>query len=592
MQPSCGHEQRSELGSPVAKALVRMLCILPFVLSGCMTNFGDWPTDSGGEVDADADGDTDGDGDADGDGDTDGDADADGDADVDVDVDADSDADLDGDVDGDGDGDADWDVDGDGSTDGDVEGDADREPDGDAEEIPEPPAITGVDATGLEREADPESDGDAHTDYLAQSDGVPSSHRVSSSDPQLLISGSNLADAFEVTALALPEETRGWSFRFPIDTVDDEQLTVRFPAGMSRENGTGFFQLTVTTPGGSAEAFVYLFPGEAGAAGEPGESPLDCDEAGCVLERNLTIVGDLSATEGDIAGSVTSDGEADISSVVVETLSVTTRVDTPECPAGYVREEVDVPDHVVLCVRGLDEVVKVGDIWVDRYEASVWSRSDCSGTQFGDTDDWGIVSDEFPYHGQFTTPLYACSVREVTPSRYLTWFQAQATCAASGKHLLSNAEWQAAVIGTYDRGASAVLAGPCLTGPGEWVRRTGNSGSTPGGALSCISYWGVDDMIGNLGEWTSDWYGQGADSVTGGQPPAFFGDGHWNVDEAASQGSYPTHFPAAGIRGGSGHEGETAGAFMLNLAFAPSHAERSLGFRCAMNYGPEEGGGE
>ena len=46
--------------------------------------------------------------------------------------------------------------------------------------------------------------------------------------------------------------------------------------------------------------------------------------------------------------------------------------------------------------------------------------------------------------------IYAVSIAGVTPSAYMTWFQAQQACANARKRLPSNAEWQMAVAGTPD----------------------------------------------------------------------------------------------------------------------------------------------
>ena len=74
------------------------LLIVTLVLTGCLTQFGEWPADSSvdGDADTDNDADVEGDGDADVDVDGDVDGDADGDDDTDGDIDIDADADIDG----------------------------------------------------------------------------------------------------------------------------------------------------------------------------------------------------------------------------------------------------------------------------------------------------------------------------------------------------------------------------------------------------------------------------------------------------------------------------------------------------------------
>ena len=322
---------------------------------------------------------------------------------------------------------------------------------------------------------------------------------------------------------------------------------------------------------------VFFVQGEQGPVGEDGETVVECDADGCELGHDLVIEGDLEASGATSSGDLDA-AEASLGSVTTSFLSVSQSVWFPDCPPGYLRfGEEGVPEHVTLCRRGLDEMVRVGDIWVDRYEASVWESEDCSGTQFGgDIHNWDTIVDVFPYNGQFTLPAFACSVSDVRPSRWLTWFQAQAACAASGKHLLTNAEWQAAVIGTYDPGTSVGMGGTCVTAEGAY-RATGEGGA-------CRSFWWVEDMIGNLWEFTSDWYGQGDDGESDHQPPEFNGDGYWNVDAAEYQGEYATHFPPVGWRGGCYNNTSRAGAFALVLGYAPSHRGRDEGFRCARGY--------
>ncbi len=107
------------------------------------------------------------------------------------------------------------------------------------------------------------------------------------------------------------------------------------------------------------------------------------------------------------------------------------------CPEGY-QYDVERPDFV-LCTKNGDEMVKVGDFWVDRYEASVWPGPDCSQpeNQFGrNVDDYAIP--DTGSIGDATEGPFACSIPGVFPSTFLTWFQAQQVCLASGKHLITN----------------------------------------------------------------------------------------------------------------------------------------------------------
>ena len=111
---------------------------------------------------------------------------------------------------------------------------------------------------------------------------------------------------------------------------------------------------------------------------------------------------------------------------------------------------------------------------MDKYEASVWRVPNPTTTNKGlvakiqqgeataalltaggatllgtTTDDYAPCADS----GQnCTNDIYAVSLPGVTPSAFITWFQAQQACKNAGKRLPSNAEWQAAVAGTPDPG--------------------------------------------------------------------------------------------------------------------------------------------
>src|SRR5262245_54512061 len=119
--------------------------------------------------------------------------------------------------------------------------------------------------------------------------------------------------------------------------------------------------------------------------------------------------------------------------------------------------------------------LQVGPGCIDQYEASVWEipattpqgksnagliskvqdgKATLANLQAGGGIQRGATSDDYgsgcPYTGNGCVDFYAVSTPGMTPSRYLTWFQAVAACRNAGKRLLTNTEWQAAALGTPD----------------------------------------------------------------------------------------------------------------------------------------------
>jgi hypothetical protein len=212
--------------------------------------------------------------------------------------------------------------------------------------------------------------------------------------------------------------------------------------------------------------------------------------------------------------------------------------------------------------------VRVGTTCVDTYEASVWEVPPIHATtglinkirkgtvtladltspeavaagvvQRGATSDNYDVGLGCPVTGNGCVNLYAVSIPGVTPSGFITYFQAVAAARNARKRLPTNAEWQAAALGTPD-------GAPCNVSSGS-VAVTGTAG--------CVSDVGAFDMVGNLYEWVADWVPMSTACVT-----PLFGTG----DDNCLAGASTTSAPGALLRGGLFFGGTHAGVFSVNV---------------------------
>jgi eukaryotic-like serine/threonine-protein kinase len=182
--------------------------------------------------------------------------------------------------------------------------------------------------------------------------------------------------------------------------------------------------------------------------------------------------------------------------------------------------------------------------------------------------------DEKPAHEVTITKGYRMGVTEVTQAAYervtgdnpssfkgpalpvdsVNWFEANSYCKAIGMRLPTEAEWEYAARG----GETARVYGS----PDEIAWWTGNSGGMPHDvAQKQPNKYGLYDMIGNVTEWTADWY---APYPAG----------------PATDPSGPTEGQLRTFRGGGWHGGRNAVRASVRFARAPRFKGNNAGFRC------------
>lgn len=113
-------------------------------------------------------------------------------------------------------------------------------------------------------------------------------------------------------------------------------------------------------------------------------------------------------------------------------------------------------------------------------------------------------------------PHTSCEGLEDHPAVHIAYSDAEAYAAWAGKSLPTEAEWEFAARGgldgaTYAWGEELSPDGKQMANywqgvfPHENTRADGKDGTTPVGSFPANGY-GLYDMIGNVWEWTSDWY--------------------------------------------------------------------------------------
>lgn len=186
------------------------------------------------------------------------------------------------------------------------------------------------------------------------------------------------------------------------------------------------------------------------------------------------------------------------------------RLGTPDCPNGYERAtDAMLPTTALLCRRGNDQVVRVGSgssaFWMDRFLNSVWTGRDGTGTRL---DDMRMAPMDIVGGG--TADLFPVSMVGVPTTGYVSVFQGSILCRTVGKRLP-----------TVDELIAASRNFPGLAPPAGrriWSVRPDecpgarnfdyNAGSTP----QCVSYWGVEQLLGYRQSLAADIVVRGTDS--------------------------------------------------------------------------------
>ena len=225
------------------------------------------------------------------------------------------------------------------------------------------------------------------------------------------------------------------------------------------------------------------------------------------------------------------------------------------CPDDMVQVD-PVPD----CIP---EVTK--PFCVDRWEATLWDTATCDGTVYGNPLWMGCnIPDIYPAGfpadvcasqpcDNEETPVYACSLPGIIPSRCVSWYQARQACKNVGKRLCTPEEWQLACHGT---GCTLYPFGDDFTWDVCNYIETfeGFSVLNTGEMEGCVNDWGTWDISGNVWEYDSS----GGGHVRGGA---------YNCNQAGA----PTL---------ENCENVTTFADLMDLDGAPVGSRNNVGFRC------------
>lgn len=168
---------------------------------------------------------------------------------------------------------------------------------------------------------------------------------------------------------------------------------------------------------------------------------------------------------------------------------------------------------------------------------------------------------EAAYLSNWAGPLDPGNAAAEAPVVSVSWFAAEAFCAARGKRLPSEAEWELAAAASAtakDARRDPRFVNELLAWYGAHPEHMSSVGATPANA------WGIHDLHGLVWEWVADFTSSLAPSdARGGEDAAFCGTAAGGTADAAAYAAFMRR------------------AFRSSLEGA--YALPTLGFRCAQD---------
>ena len=165
------------------------------------------------------------------------------------------------------------------------------------------PQITSIEGTGAAAAVAPRTEDLAAWNARA-ADRLPASHRISSANPELVVTGTALDD---VTLATLKGQSGQGNHDMTIEEKTMTTLRLRWPSTLT---AGGLFILSLTAAAGTADAQVFFLQGEKGDKGDqgnkgdqgsqgaPGDSLFSCAGNDCSTTKNVLVSGLLTASTG------------------------------------------------------------------------------------------------------------------------------------------------------------------------------------------------------------------------------------------------------------------------------------------------------